>query len=508
MILNLNDYFVNGDKWLYDHLKSIRQDSFPTDFRLYIQYDQDNFINNTSTGVALTKLQELLALLDFSNFFVTIKTSYKNIARDLNTLNKLYSPHDTPISYNLTETTFDEIYLKGDSVCIYPWIHLYINPQGQVGTCCAYDGNYPLGSIKNDSIKSLINGDNLKLVRLQMLRGERPNICSACWKSEDAGLESPRQIANKKWSRYLDLVDATSENGSVHNFKLRYFDFRASNVCNLKCIMCSGKFSSSIAAEEASIYGDKSMIELRLDQPEIAQTLKLFEENIVDLDEVYFAGGEPLLMKEHYDILDLLIKHNRTDIKILYSTNLTTLKYKSKNVVDYWSKFTNITTVASIDLIGPQAEYVRFGTNYKELENNYYAIKDFVNFRISSIVHMLNVFNLPKLQYHWLNNVGIKPTQMSISFLLDPSFMNLQVLPGEFKQKAKNCIESHMGWLSTLSDAKHLVSRWEEVLQYMYLKDESYRLPEFFRVNDYKDQHRNTSFESVFPEYNKLRNYV
>ena len=232
------------------------------------------------------------------------------------------------------------------------------------------------------------------------------------------------------------------------------------------------------------------------------------EENIDYLESVYFAGGEPLIMEEHYKILDLLLKHNKYDINILYNTNLTQLSYKKYNVVDYWKKFSNITVGASIDLIGKQAGYVRSGTDYDELEENYESIKDYVNFTITSIVHLCNIFNLPKLQQHWIVNKKLNPKNLSLRALIHPENMTLQVLPPPYKKLARNSINQHIVWLESISGATSLVETWKNVLHYMDATDQSHLLKDFFRLNDDKDKIRNERFEDVFPEYRDLRSYV
>jgi sulfatase maturation enzyme AslB (radical SAM superfamily) len=272
--------------------------------------------------------------------------------------------------------------------------------------------------------------------------------------------------------------------------------------------MCSGKFSSRIAKEENDLYNNSTFVDLKLTADEINSTLKYIEENIDYLESIYFAGGEPLIMEEHYKILDLLIKHDKSDIKITYNTNLTQLSYKKYNVVDYWKKFSDITVGASIDLIGDQAGYVRSGTDYAVLENNYEDIKDYVNFTITSIVHLCNIFNLPKLQQHWITNKKINPKNLSFRALIYPENMSLQVLPQSYKKLAEETINQHIDWLLSISETKALVDTWQNVLQYMNAKDQSHLLSDFFRLTDDKDHIRDERFEDVFPEYRDLRSYV
>ena len=508
MIIDLEDYFSKGDKWLYDEFKNLKQDVLPPDFNITVRYMSDQYNNVDSPGIAISKLQELLTLLDFPNFFVTIATTNKKIQEDLEKIKELYCPFESVLPYEFISGEFKKIIHHSDTLCVLPWMHLYVNPQGVVGTCCEFNENYPLGKVSDTPLQQIANSAAMKTVRSQMLSGQRPSICSACWAKEDAQLPSLRQGSNQRFSQHLSLVEKTEDDGTVEDFRLRHLDFRASNVCNLKCRMCSGKFSSRIAKEENDLYNNSTFIDLKLTSEEIYSTLDYIEENIDYLESVYFAGGEPLIMEEHYKILDLLLKHNKSDIRINYNTNLTQLSYKKYNIVDYWKKFSNVTVGASIDLLGTQAGYVRSGTDYNELEENYETIKDHVNFTITSIVHLYNVFNLPKLQQHWVVNKKLNPKNLSFRALIYPENMTLQVLPQPYKKLARDSINQHIVWLESISGATPLAEIWRDVLQYMNAKDQSHLLKEFFRLNDDKDGIRDERFEDVFPEYKELRNFI
>lgn len=507
MILNLSNYFDQGDKWLYTQLNNLKQNVFPDNFQLTVLYYKDKFYSDTSPGIALSRLQEYLALLDFPNFFIIIETSYESISKDLLKLKNLFCPYEDVIKFTKVDLKFEKINIKNESFCIYPWIHMYVNPQGKVGPCCNFNENYPIGDLVEESLDQIVNNSKMMNLRRQLLDGQRPQSCSGCWIKEDNGIRSARQKANTEWKKYLQLKYETDDLGYFPNFKLRYLDIRLSNVCNLKCRMCGGNFSSRIAQEESILYNNKKTIELKLNKKQIKKTLKFIETNILDLEHVYFAGGEPLIMPEHYQILDLLIKYQRTDIYITYNTNFTILKYKTLDIIEYWKKFSNIHVGASIDLIGNQAEYVRNGSSYDIIEKNYDILKDYINFSISSIVHLMNIFNLPKLQKHWIEFKNLPADALSMSVLTSPDVMSLQVLPKSYKELANQYIKDHIDWCQTIG-AEALIKNWQNVLEYMNLEDKSFLLKEFFRLNDDKDKYRNEKFEGVFPEYQSLRSYI
>ena len=513
MIINLEDYFSKGDKWLYDTLSVEKREVFPPNYKLNIFYTQDHFNNDLAVGKALSRLQEYLVLLDIPNFFVAIHTNKQDISTDLNTVKNIFAPNDVEISYIFINGIFDKTVINTKSICILPWIHLHINSQGQIGTCCQFDDHYQLGHVSHDNLKEVVNGEQMKLVRKQMINGQRPSICNNCWKQEDYNMISARQQVNSVYAKYLGLVEQTSSDGSFTNFKLRSFDFRTSNVCNLKCRMCGGKYSSRIAQEEIDLYPsmhtDRNFVELKLNSAEIQNVLDFFKDSINDLESIYFAGGEPLIMAEHYKILDFLIQSDRTNVILTYNTNLSTLKYKNVQVLDYWKQFLNVEILASIDLIGDRASYVRSGVEYRILEENYLAIRDHVIFRIDSTLTIYNSFNLIDLQQHWIKNFNIPANNFNIRIsMLPPEIMSIRVLPKYYKDLVSKKIHEHIEWLSNINDSTSLVTRWQDVLYFMNSDDQSHLLKDFFRLNDDKDRIRNERFEDVFPEYRDLRSYV
>ena len=123
-------------------------------------------------------------------------------------------------------------------------------------------------------------------------------------------------------------------------------------------------------------------------------------------------------------------------------------------------------------------------------------------------MHLCNVFNLPKLQRHWIVNKKLNPIDLSFRALIYPENMTLQVLPLPYKKLAEEAINRHIIWLSSISDTQTLVDTWQTVLQYMNAKDQSHLLSDFFRLNDNKDRIRNERFEDTFPEFQDLRSYV
>ena len=101
--------------------------------------------------------------------------------------------------------------------------------------------------------------------------------------------------------------------------------------------------------------------------------IEWIDSKIDDVKYIHFAGGEPLIMDEHYYILQKLIEKDRTDVKIKYNTNLLKLRFKQHDLLDMWSNFNDIQVSASIDDIDARAEYIpkaQYGKTLKTIYNN------------------------------------------------------------------------------------------------------------------------------------------
>lgn len=497
-----------GNNWLFSELKSIHRESFVSGFLLKILYTEDTFNNSTAVGQNLTTLHEYLKILDFPYSFIEIYTNSPDIDAHLNKLKSIYAPYETSIKTTLISGQFNTKYNKKNSVCILPWIHVYVNQQGEIGPCCVFNENFPIGNIKNMTLQESINSDSMKSIRQQMLNGERPDSCSTCWKKEDNGIPSMRELSNFKYQSYLDLVNTTNPDGSLDNFKLVTADIRISNLCNLKCRMCDGKFSSRIAQDYARLFNNKLYIKSGFDSTQIKGLFDFITEHKDNLKSIYFAGGEPLLLESHYQMLALLIELGKTDLKLMYNTNLTELSFKNQHIKDFWSKFETVEVNASIDASGAPGEYARHGSVYNTIKKNYHEIKDVVDFNIFSVLSIHNLFNLADMQQDWISNEYLMPNKLEVSTLVAPAHLSIQILPLDFKFAAEKKINDHILWLKTLKKSEKLVSQWEDALNFMFNKDESFLLSEFFKITDFFDADRNESFEKTFPEYAGLRNYI
>jgi hypothetical protein len=154
--------------------------------------------------------------------------------------------------------------------------------------------------------------------------------------------------------------------------------------------------------------------------------------NFAGLKEIYFAGGEPLLHSEHYQVLDKLINTNNFDIKLRYSTNLTTLEAFGNNVLKLWALFKNITLLVSIDAPQTQSGLIRHNTNSNLVYSNIKLIRIFlphVQIKIATTVSCLNAFLLKDLINELLENQILQnKSNLELSLVYNPDYYSLNTL--------------------------------------------------------------------------------
>jgi len=410
---------------------------------------------------------------------------------------------------DLRPDQFDRL-TKSDVFCMIPWIHMHAFPDGRAYPCCLGDDRYSIGNFKKDTMEQVWNQDAYKNMRKNMLQEKPCKECSKCYEQERAGFVSMRNSTNKNFGQHIAIVDQTHNDGQFDDFKLRYYDIRFSNLCNFTCRTCGGWFSSSWYQEEVDLYGKRDYPQILFAGRHEEDMWEQMQEHIPYLEQIYFAGGEPLIMEEHYRILKELVKREMFNVKLIYNTNFSRLNLKDEDVLDYWKLFSNVSIGASLDAMGPRAEYIRKGTKWDQIERNRTRMIEKcpnTDFYVSSTVSLYNVHHITDFHRNWADRGLLKPQDWNINILQGPDRDRINVLPQEFKDQVQVKIEDHIRWLEPQDHLKRATSGYQGILNFMQ-EDQSALLGEFFRVNDRHDEYRKEQFETVFPEYKTLRSHA
>lgn len=440
-----------------------------------------------------------------------------------------------------------------DSFCVLPWIHLATRPNGDMRICCvanasgAESGDYTVGLVKTENGEpanfgkdlpiDAFNNDYMKSVRKTMLAGEVPASCLKCYEEEQQGIASKRIWETGTWylNEKLDieeLIKETQEDGSVP-YKLRYLDLRLGHTCNLKCIMCSPHDSSQWVPEHKKVYPifQSPLIKKQMDWSpsqfnnywhENPQFWEQVFDQIPNIRQLYFAGGEPLLIKEHRRLLEEIIDRGYADqISLRYNTNGLLI---NEEIISVWQKFKKVKVGFSLDGMEQRGHYIRYPLDWNTIEQSLKLLDsspDNIQTNIAFAAQILNIKHVPDF-IKWKVKSNFKKINfdknaagqtmggglMGVHLLWIPTWLSLRVLPAADKKEIRTLFAELQTWLwdNYTHDTEFWETnpygwkRWEGILDWMDAEDHTNLLPDFREYITTMDRQRGTDFKNTFPE--------
>jgi sulfatase maturation enzyme AslB (radical SAM superfamily) len=229
------------------------------------------------------------------------------------------------------------------------------------------------------------------------------------------------------------------------------------------------------------------------------------------LEQVYFAGGEPLIMKEHYYLLEKLIEAGKTDVRIQYNTNFSELKFKDKHVFDYWKHFTNVSVGASLDGSGARAELIRKGTDWRQtVENRQRMMQEVphVDFYISATVSSMNVLHVLDFHKEWTELGLIKAKDFNVNVCQSPDWYRADIFPEWFKKEVITpAYKEHLKWLTPQDNLNRATNGFFSLMNLINSGDQTKYWNRFKKEIEKLDLLRKESFWDTFPEFVALKDY-
>jgi organic radical activating enzyme len=406
-----------------------------------------------------------------------------------------------------TELTEREQFLLKDSktFCIYPWIHLHAYPTGEAYPCChAEMGVGQVGNCRKNTLAEIWQDQPMQSLRADML-SETPNAaCGRCYEQEASGFFSGRMSANKHHGHHVKKLESNP-------FEMTYWDIRFSNLCNLKCRSCGHIFSSQWYQDQAKLAGGDWKLHnsvLNYAGRSDSDMWSQLEPHLDYVEQIYFAGGEPLLMEEHYRILDELVRRKRFDVRLIYNTNFTHTDLKGKSVFEYWQQFESVAVGASLDASGARGEYIRKGTDWTVVEQNrrdMMRICPEVDFYISPTLSIMNAMHLPDFHRDWVEQGLLKPQDLNVNILQDPSYYRIDIATAEYKQQIQHKLEQHIEWLRPQDQLSRATVGFESAINFMLQTDNTHLLDTFWRKTYELDSIRNENVTDAIPELRALK---
>ena len=438
-----------------------------------------------------------------------------------------------------------------NTFCVLPWIHFATRPNGDMRLCCSANASgagtdHAVGLVKMENGKpanfgretpmQAWNNDYMKSVRTTMLKGEIPVSCRKCFEEENNGVASKRVWESYTWMEdgidIPELVAQTAQDGTVPE-KLVYLDLRLGHTCNIKCVMCSPHDSSRWVSDHKKLFpilqdpevkqqmawGREEFNNYWYEKPEFWQEMYA---QIPNIKQVYFAGGEPLVIKEHKLFIEEIIRQGYQDqILLRYNSNGLLV---DEELISLWSRFKKVKFAVSMDACYERDEYIRYPTDWATVEKNLRLLDntpDNIQTSLATAIQIFNIKHLPdfmkwKIQSNFKKlNVGTVPggVQMggglvNMHLLYIPTFLSIQILPKEDKQEIEQRFMEFKDWLwnnyrrddDFWKYNPYGWKRWEAVLKHMNAADHSHLLPGFKEYVNKLDAIRGLNAAKIFPE--------
>jgi hypothetical protein len=415
---------------------------------------------------------------------------------------------------------------QSKTFCMHPFTGLATREDGAVKVCCR---SAPIGFIQNNSLEDIWNNNTMRLVRKQVLCGERPEVCKPCFDLEDQGVESLRQrhingvIPEARINLYPNAIGNLNTIDYTMPFEFPTMEIKLNNLCNLKCRMCNPLDSTNWTDWDKVIPFYKKennflvpTIEGLIDKPgkyigEFDDTdnwWASFEKLLPHFRRVEFAGGEPLMDPQHYKILDMLKPYGK-NIELKYATNGTTLGIsKGRTIHDYWPHFRSVAVNVSLDGIHDVYNYIRGNGDFSQVEANIKEIQKIPN--ISRVVGAFtaqagNILQAPECIDYFINKMNIVFYSHRVGY---PNCLSAQVLPFDLKDLAIKRLQSVDlrvdSWTTVKKNPLLSIVTHQQIkdnINYLQAKDQHHLWQDFLEFNRNLDATRNQSLLDTVPEF-------
>jgi organic radical activating enzyme len=272
---------------------------------------------------------------------------------------------------------------------------------------------------------------------------------------------------------------------------------------------------------------------------------KLIDDNLDSVEAIYFAGGEPLLSEYHWYTLDSLVQNGRAkEVVLKYSSNCSTLRYKDKNILDYWKQFKSVIVMASVDEVNERFNYIRWPGDWSSISENLKKIREsFDQINTNELTHVLvyspvvssiNVHRLKEMLQEIIDKEAYQFSVLShkqpvfeyfffANLLRNPKHLSIMNMPDDHWTMVEETLNEFQAWYcdAVLNNSTYLESKKAMLIQGIDKIKEMRKMNqddmEFFDqtiedqldyMKEYSkmDKARKTDFMNTFPELHWLYN--
>jgi organic radical activating enzyme len=407
----------------------------------------------------------------------------------------------------------------------------------------------PLSELQRNPT-ALHNTKYKKEQRKKMLDGERPSECNYCWNIEDSSNSYSDRVFKSAESWSFDQMDIIKKLDWRDDYNPRYVEVSFSNTCNFKCSYCGPQYSSKWV-EEIEKYGpydtstqynnlehlkerDELPYKHSEDNPYVEAFWKWWPDLYKDLHTFRITGGEPLLSKDTFKVLEYIQEHweDNPNLSLAINTNLGVPNNLIKKLVEiakdliHNNKIREFIIFTSVEATGEQAEYSRYGLNYKEFMDNIdYICTELpkVTVNVMAAFNVFSVFSYDKLvddiyklkkKHHNEDRYWKTAVQLDTSYIRWPMHLSVKILEPEHKELIKQAarkafnygisIDSYVRYGYSMVEIQKLKRTYDYAINDNVEFDVEKNRKDFADFITEYDKRRDVDFVKTFPELKKL----
>jgi hypothetical protein len=421
--------------------------------------------------------------------------------------------------------------------CLAKWHHTTIYLQSGETHSCYHPAPHtiPLEEIAHNP-SAIHNTNEKKLQRLEMLNGSKPSGCQYCWNIEALGNDYISDRHERNASIYTEKrFNEIAAEGPDFNVNPEYIEVSFGNECNFKCGYCHPKASSAYYKEikengpypvKNHYFGiDKLTIYEEETNPYVEAWWKWWPQVKQTLNILRITGGEPLLQKSTWRLLEDLDKNPLPNLELNINSNLGVKPVLIERLAEkveklrVEGKIRGFKLFTSLDTWGPRAEYIRTGLNLEAWETNFrtYLTKTknpvtfmitFNGLAVSSFRSFLQKLLEWRTEFGWYDHLGKHRIRFDTPYLKEPLQYDMNILPKAdfmpYMDEALAFMRANVGPTSNqFTEIEY--EKFRRVVKYMettvYSDDKLKEgRKDFYAWFTEHDRRRNTNFKETFPE--------
>lgn len=381
--------------------------------------------------------------------------------------------------------------------CVNAEYGISLENDGQAKPCCMVNKNYNTlfsetkHSITQSSLLDCYNNDASNKLRENLNNGIRDPNCQRCWDEEDAGRKSKRIRDNE---RYKDR----NLNG------LAILELNLGNTCNLACKTCGPSISTGWIKEKFIHSGHDNFKEysqqfkrFQKAYDEDADFWNQLEDNLPNVRELLFYGGEPFMIKRMWKVLQICVdKGYAKDIELHFNTNGTHWPKET----ELFEQFKIVNLSFSIDGINERFNSMRYNADWKQVcDNMLKASKMNINKAWCITISSLNIYYIDEIIKEWETNWEELGFRYYLNLVHQPAHWNVQNIPIKIKSKIAEHLSRYNRGMAT--------DEYQAVIKFMMQGQESMNEWKSFKYNvAIQNKTRNEDWYSINEKYGKLIN--